>query len=353
MPGVDLNLSLPSLSDPFSTILSKTLVALAAIEDDLAGKIVSSEIDINASLSMAGNALTSIGSLLLLGGNAPTAAGSVYYSNGEFYMIDATGVIQITSNGSLNTAAVGTIVGDYGGVNPARVSYNDASGEYRFTEDTGIWADLVADDLVLNGTAGSVRFGVDASVTTARQFLVKDIPTSGVSCLVYDASTSTLESAENKRITNDTKATKIEVSGDYAHTAEFSRRMGFHDFAVDALTTPPIVRAGTLTWQASSSSDNIQAYLPLRKGDRLKSIKFRLEKYAGNSTEIRAHLLSSTDILVSTLATGSVSSVGTNDFTLTVGSPVALGVEQVVNLVFTGANVQDRLSLLTITWDHP
>lgn len=138
MPGTNLNLDLPSLSDTMATIVSKLVIALTVVEDDLAPKILPSEIDINAALVMNGNALMGAGSLQLVGGNAPSAAGSIYYSGGEFYAIDSAGVVQLTLNGSLNITAAHGIVGDYGQPgNSASVNYNNTSGEYRFYSGTG------------------------------------------------------------------------------------------------------------------------------------------------------------------------------------------------------------------------
>lgn len=228
MPGVDLNLDLPSLSDSMSDIVAALVVAISTIEDDLSAKVVPAELDINAALSMGGNSLTAVGSVQLMSGNAPTAAGSLYYhTDGEFYMLTSAGAVKVTANGSLNVTAANGIVGDYG-LGPEAVSYDNLSGEYRFTEDTGVWADLVADDLVLNSASGSVRFAVDNAITTARQFILKDIPASGVSALVYNASNSTVESAENQRITNQLKATILDISGNFRH-AEVDYAQGFHD----------------------------------------------------------------------------------------------------------------------------
>lgn len=217
MPGVDLNLDLPTGSDTMADVVSKTATALAAIEADLAADVVSSEIDINAALSFAGNSALDVGSLHLVAGNPPSAVGSLYYSSdGEFYLITAAGTVQVTASGSLDLAGTGGIVGDYG-LGPESVAYDNASGEYRFKEDTSIWADIVADDLVLMGSAGSVRFSVDAAITSARQINVKDLPAAGVSALVYDASDSSLKRSDVTRITNDLKATILDISGNLRH----------------------------------------------------------------------------------------------------------------------------------------
>lgn len=202
MPGVNLNLSLPSLSDNLATIVSKTATALSAIQNDLTPKVTAGEININAALPFNGNAATGLGSIQLATGNTPTAAGSVYYLNGEFYCIDSTGTIQLTANGSLNASGFGAIVGDYGGVNPARVTYVAASSQYQFTSSAGVWADLVARSIILEGSAGTVQLGVDAAINTARVANFKSLPTSGVSVLVYNAATSTIEDGGVTQVSN-------------------------------------------------------------------------------------------------------------------------------------------------------
>src|ERR1041384_2355978 len=177
MPGQSLNLSLPSLSDTMATIVSKTATALSAIQTDLTPKITPPALNINASLSVAGNALTNIGSLQMVDGNQPTNPGSLYYHNGEFFLVDTTGTIQVTTNGVLNVAGVVGIIGDYGGSNPARVIFNDTAGEFRFQEDQAgpIWADVVCDDLVLEGASGTVRFNVDAAISGGKTINIKSL----------------------------------------------------------------------------------------------------------------------------------------------------------------------------------
>ena len=59
---------------------------------------------------------------------------SMYVRDGELYWKGAGAIseLQITSAGSLNLASLGTIGGDYGGADPALVSYSNLSEEYRF-----------------------------------------------------------------------------------------------------------------------------------------------------------------------------------------------------------------------------
>lgn len=350
MPGQPLNLDLPSLADPFAEILAKLLIALAAIEDDLEGLIVPSEININASLSLEGNALTDAGSLQLLAGNVPTAAGAIWYADGEFYMRDASGVIQITSNGSLNVASIGTIVGDYGGVNPARVSYDNASGEYRFTEETGVWADLVADDLILNSATGSVRFGVDDAITTARQFIIKDLPASGVSCLVYDASTSTVESSENQRITNDLLCTRIDVleekHGDRTWTfvpAPFAN--------VGATTMVLTIASDMLTYRLSSTGTTLISLQKVRKGDRIKSLRFTGAIVLTDPTVAVVSQVAGAATVSTTTGSGAMGAVGGRTYTL--DTPLVLtDVGQTVYLKLTAPSGAVDFQTCELTYDR-
>ncbi len=209
MPGVDLNLDLPSLSDQLATIVAKLITALSAIEDDLAADVTPSEIDINTSLSMNGSALVNTGSVQFVAGNAPDAAGAMWYEDDEFWVQDATGAVRLTVNGAIDASSLGGITSL---ASPAAVTWDLASSEFRFTSDSGVYADLVADDLVLHSASGSVRFSVADAITTARQFNITDLPASGVSALVYDASSSALKSSENTRITNTLKATTLDIS---------------------------------------------------------------------------------------------------------------------------------------------
>lgn len=61
---------------------------------------------------------------------------------GNLYWVDSAGAIQITSGTGLNAAGIGGIVGDYGGVNPAKVAFVDATETYEFYDDMSLnqWA---------------------------------------------------------------------------------------------------------------------------------------------------------------------------------------------------------------------
>ncbi len=272
MIGTDLNLTLPDAGQTIATNTARTATCLAALEAAVADKATPAVISINAPLEMNGNALTEVSSAVFVSGNLSSTPGSLFYSGGDWYLVDSVGTIQITDNGAVNAAGIGGIVGDYGGVNPAKVSFDDASGEYRFTEDTGVYADLVADDLVLMGSAGSVRFSVDAAITTARTINIKSIPAAGCSFLVYDASDSSLKDGAAVDVTNELVSTNSITASDFKHTtvrsARFSMGNGnaayLSNCGADSTGHHIVSTSSTWVWKGTA--------LPLRAGDRITKI---------------------------------------------------------------------------------
>lgn len=170
MIGTYLNLDLPVLGDTVASAVAKTATALGQLRDSIADRATPSALTVNQQLDFQGNWATNITGLVLADGTAPTSPGTMYYHSGEFYLIDSTGTIQVTSAGSLNSAAFGGIGGDYGGSNPALESYNNSTSQYRFYVNgvTHTWADLAANGVILEGSAGTTRLLCDSSVNTAQ-----------------------------------------------------------------------------------------------------------------------------------------------------------------------------------------
>lgn len=348
MPGVDLNLDLPSLGDTFASILAKWNVAFSAIEDDLAAKVVPAEISINAALSMGGNYLTNTGAVTFLPGNAPTTAGSLYYKSGEFFVRNSTGELQVTSGVGLNTASVGAIVGDYGGGNPARVSYDDISGEYRFTEDTGVRADVDVDDVILHSASGSVRLGVDNNISTSRQLIYKSLPSSGVSLLVYNSSTSTVED-HNTVITNTVSLSTVTAATDIKHTFDRSARMPIQS---GQQTGGTIAFDGVL-YTTSGGAGTWRDTMRFGVGDRLKSIRVTLNKTTGGTATVDVYKVSHTGVLPSVTQSFTTAASGVTTLVCTISVPTALALDEDYHVVISLPASGDSIRGVTKLWDHP
>jgi hypothetical protein len=363
MIGSALDLSLPLIGDTMANVVAKTATALAAIEDVLEAKVTPASMNLNAEMALGGNRITGLGALTLVSAAVPTAAGSMYYADGEFYLIDATGAIQVTSEGALNLGATGTIVGDYGGVNPARVTYDDASGEYRFTEETGIYADLVADDVILKSAAGSVRLGATNDITTARSLLVKELAASGVSVMVYNAATSTLEMAETTRATNDVKVTTLNATGnatvnELRHTGNMYKALSpLLDGAAFSGTVTPVQAFGV---QYTSAGGSYFLYCRLKYRDRLKGITLRLNKTSGGNITVQTYRMNGLTGALATIGAygtqgvGNYTTAGVGDYSYIItGSPAALDANEDVVVYIGCPATGDQILGAAVVWDAP
>ena len=298
MIGTNLNLDLPSLSDTYAQALAKTAAGLSAIQDSLADRATPAALNINAPLDFGGNAITNCTSVQLASGNTPNVAGSLFYLNGEFYAVDATGVVQITANGQLNAASIGGIGGDYGGINPAAVTFDEASSQYRFYEDggAGTWADVVARSIILEGTNGDVQIQVDDAINTSRILSIKSLPGSGVKLLVYNAATSTLEDAS---VTNPDA---LSVAGDVTATGtvtadklKFSGTKTLIIGAAEAQSTFATasghnLATNTARWGLAANSNPIVYPVKLPVGARITGYKVFFRKVTTSATTITTRL---------------------------------------------------------------
>lgn len=356
MLGSPLDLTLPEADDTMADVVAKTAAALANIEDVLEQRVTPASLNINAALPCGGNQITGVGALTLVPAAVPVASGSVYYSDGEFFLVSPAGTVQVTFEGDLNVGATGTIVGDYGGGNPARVTYDDAAGEYRFTEETNVYADLVADDVVLKSAAGSVRLGVTNDITTARSVLFKEIAGSGVSLFVYDSASSTVEMAETKRVTNNVLLTTLDASGnisaaDHKFTALKYKKLQVATGRV-VLGTGSYSSAATpvftvATVDAGISLCELDYYPELDSGEKLREVKLKLNKTSGGNIEVTIYKVDYSGAFTLVEA-DTYSTAGVGDLTITVADHTALASYEDYLIAITFPAVGDQLRAIGV-----
>lgn len=162
-----------------------------------------SDLDIN------NQGLTNIGELVFYAQDAVPAGapyGRFASYGGNVYWVSADGVVQITANGSVNVAGVAGIGGDYGGSDPALVSFVGADETYEFYDDFAAaqWAALKASDLHLidEVTGRIISIGVPAAVATSWVLtLPEDAPAAGTALVSLNAggelaTGSTIDTAE-------------------------------------------------------------------------------------------------------------------------------------------------------------
>ncbi len=385
MPGVDLDLDLPSLSDNMAIIVAKLVTALSAVEDDLAPQITSGELDLDTAVSLGGNALTNVGGVRLTGGES-AVVGTLYIGDDELQIVTAAGTVQITADGALNLASVGAIVGDYGGSNPARVTYDDMSGEYRFTEDTGVYADLVADDLILHGAAGQIRFGIDAALTGSKTVLFKSLPT-GSGLLAYKASDNAIIDAGSETLDGDIATTgyltggylistgNLAVAGDAAivGTANIANVLAQTDYKHSYQKSKAVpLGSGTAVNVSFLSGGSIAEYaeatsvgsarwrLDLDAGDRLQSVVIQYFKAVASTSDLTFAVLledrSGLPTTFSTVQSHAITGAGSGaaaTYTLTLSSPAALTATKSNFFDVVLPRAGDTVYNVTYYWDHP
>lgn len=347
MPGIDLNLDLPSLSDPLATIVAKTAIALAAIEDDLAGPVTVGELDMNGALSMEGNPIIDVGGLTL-GAGAVATPGTLVYLAGELYVYTAAGPVQITAGGALNAASIGGITG-MGGTNAA-VAFDLASGEFRFWRDTGVKADIVADDVVLTGAAGTVRLGVDAAITSARVINVKSLPTAGVGLLAYDAATSSLVDASAVTVTKDhTFSGTITVGTNLKHTFERTRVIKLSN--ASPVSGVLSISPGAII--SSGAAQRVDIELDAEVGDRIKAVTVRHDKNSAANSVFNLWRLNNVGSIIETTTVNVAVSGAGQTTTITVAAPTALSAGERYVLSLNYPATGDRTNGATNTVDRP
>jgi len=330
MPGSDIDIGDLTFTGTFVDWAAAIVAAIEAIVEDIEPRIDSGALDITSALSFGGAPAINVGGVRLVGG-VSSVVGTLYMDeDNELHIVTDEADVRLTNAGAIDVAALGTIGGDYGGVNPATVTYVDLSGEYRFLEDTGIWATLVAGDLLLQGDNGTVRIGVDDAISGDKTFNVKSLPASGVGGLAYEAASGGVVDATVTRETGTHLFTAINCSGDITLSGSATLKHGDQYFGQ---TADGGVLVGGGAWVGSVSS-NVSFHqlgsagtvlIPigrmLKAGDRLKSIRIR-----GDSTQNPTFTIYSKQGAVVTArahsATNTIASNG--ETTLTLSTPYTL-----------------------------
>lgn len=136
----------------------------------LGKQITPAGININQTFQMNSNQISEIASLALDNlVSQPSSANLVYEYAGELYFNDANAnQVQLTSGGTINVASVGTISGDYGGSNPANVSFSNLTETYLFTKSPGETGSIACGPVfIYQNTAGSFYAQIQQNVAQA------------------------------------------------------------------------------------------------------------------------------------------------------------------------------------------
>jgi hypothetical protein len=357
MPGIDLNLPIPSLADTQTVVITKIAQALTAINADLAAKVLASEIDITSTLNFNGNAGQNVG-YLTFGGGTPGAVipGAIFYNNGEWFVVTATGTIQLTSAGALNFSLNGGIGGDYTGV-AALVSYDNAGTRYRFFGAGGTTlVDLDARKLALNGTGAIVTLGVDAALVANKTVNFKSLPASNVGLLAFDAAANAIVDGSTVAITASptfsnavTFNGNIQANGLIKH-GNYSKELSLTAAFGEAIS------AGGITYGTGGVSYTTWVSEPFTSAglivnDIPQSITIRITKANANNTfwSINRKPFNGANVQI---ATGSIGTAGTTDQVLTIPSPVAIAARERWFFAITAGGSPETITSCTLQYSQ-
>jgi hypothetical protein len=354
--GTSLNLTLPATSDTLTTIVDTVRTALSALEDSVAQKATPAGLDIISSLSMGGNWLTNTGAVSFVGGNTPTAPGSVYYAGGEFFFITDDGTVQLTSAGAIDVGSVGGITGMSGN---AAVNYSGGTTQYRFFSDTGIYADVVCDDLILEGDNGTVSLGVDSALSGNKVVNFKTIPASGISLVAYDAANTAIQSGGTAKITETTSFTAASVDTLTVTTADKhsftkTRRVPIHNG----------VNQGTGTYSLPSGPDQFtlvsghatlyfNQLCGLESGDQPTVVRLRMYKSTGGTATVYLYRNTPDAGPTAIGAPFTTTVVGATTMTCTIPSPVTLAAGDDLHIKINFAADGDVLYSIAVDFTRP
>lgn len=293
-------------------------------------------------------------------GSAPSAsiAGRFAYANGEMWVVNSTGAIQVTSGSGLNAAAIGGIAGDYGGANPASVRFVDAATRYDFYDDYSglVWGYLRGRgmDIAAGGVSSNyaqLRYAGSTSLT----FTFPDaLPVSNRSVLTIDSSGNIKLNDGTNTVTNDL------VMAGTTRVREIGRKKTFSFSLLNSATSAvggvtyanhlvDTIHVDGITVTANGNLGIITMMLEgLDVGTTITSVTVRTNKAGvGNS---QANFKESTDGTVTTLSTSAVNNTaGWQSLTMTGTWTVTAGKQYYARI--TTGNTNDVVTYVEVTYN--
>jgi hypothetical protein len=325
--GQSLGATIPAIGTAGTTYATNINDALTALVDACeAGVSTSVGLTVDSDVDFDGNGITDASHIGLVNqASQPATAGFAYIYNNEWYLNDGLGNdVRITLNGALDASSVGGIGGDYGGGNPAAVSFNDANSKYSFTTDPSVFATLEAGPVRHIAATSGNALTVKAPDSLAGAYTVT-WPTAvpGSTSLVMMSSAGVLSTSLTPSITSLTASGAVSAATVTVTAADVYRGEAT-DFvhALDCYSTAAtLAQDANGRWQWEATTGAVVAIpLSLREGDRLKSISFRVVGSAAGvvtCTIVRNTVNADPSAVTSIWSSGTSSGAGAQTVTLT------------------------------------
>lgn len=158
----------PTYATDYNAIMTEVMARLSS-------RVPLSSLSLTSSFDLNGQGI--LNALYVILNNTASSPGAspvnrITAFGGNLYWVSPSGVVQITAGAALNSAALGGIIGDYGGANPAKVSYDSANTRYEFfhNQSTNTWANLRARGIDISAAAtgtvmAQLRYGGAGTLT--------------------------------------------------------------------------------------------------------------------------------------------------------------------------------------------
>lgn len=224
-------------------------------------------------------------------------------SNNLYFKNQGGAAVRITSGNNLDITLVGGIVGDYAAVN-AEVAFDDGLDTFTFKQQGSPrpWAKMRCGDIDLYEAAATIanRIRLRSPAALAASYeLVMPAALPGSQSLLHVSSAGQLLASNS--LANNASLT-LSGTGEIKHGDRVIHvhSAAFHAAGNNAIGTPSNVSSGGVgfegaAWSAWAASPNnaIAAGIPLRVGDRIKTIDWYLLK-ASNATAMTMQLRAAT-----------------------------------------------------------
>lgn len=214
-------------------------------------------------------------------------AGSIWFYDGEFYMITSTGSVKVTDGLTLNVAANGGITGDYGGGNPAQLRFIDVDETYFFYDDFagGAWARAWARSFdVASGATGANRVRIQFAGGADYDMTLPAVLPADQSLL--QMSTAGVVTASNT-IAEPITATDFRYTTDQA---VYFPGSAFNNITAGSHTEIVAASGARVGWTINSTSERLWLPLPTRVGDVITNYTVFWDKQTASPNQVKSQI---------------------------------------------------------------
>lgn len=359
--GSSLDITLPTQGANTGTWGTDLNTELQKIIDAVEAQVPISAVNFNATIDVENQGMEDIDYLeFSAGGGTGDGARSLYMdTSGELVFIDANGnSVQITSSGTLNSAALAGITGSGYGSGGIEINWNGT--QYDFFDGASDYAPIRVNDVRLANSGFFVTIDAPA-LSASYSFTVPSAAPGSAAFLQMDTSgnvtaSNTMAQAVTFSSTASVGST-LTVSGDCNVTGDVTH--GNRVLPVSAVSTYPIDSGGGPSinaagyWNAGGVSEICWLPIPLKVGDRIRSMVVTVY---GGDTSTKTLALRTQDLTDGTTnqEASTTTAQGASVAQVTISSiDYTIEANHAPYFSMTSLHANDRIYGVVVTYDRP